>query len=216
MGKLVLGLLAASALGAASAANATTTIDFNNPTGNLGPSHTYTSGGLSVTAYGVNGDLDPVDLFGKSNGGDENGVGTANDPSGDHEIWGDIIANGSAIVLDVSDLLASNVSQAQFFMGSTTNGEQWIVWESNTLGGFSVALTGTDELTWHDLPDWGSYTYYGFTAGGNGQNVLLGGLSLTTSVPEPSTWAMMLFGFGAMGFALRRNKRTTAALAQLA
>lgn len=28
-----------------------------------------------------------------------------------------------------------------------------------------------------------------------------------TGVPEPSTWAMMLFGFGAIGGALRRNRR---------
>lgn len=26
-------------------------------------------------------------------------------------------------------------------------------------------------------------------------------------VPEPATWAMMLFGFGAVGFAVRRAKR---------
>lgn len=31
----------------------------------------------------------------------------------------------------------------------------------------------------------------------------------TGAVPEPGTWAMMLMGFGAMGFALRRRKRTT-------
>ena len=36
---------------------------------------------------------------------------------------------------------------------------------------------------------------------------------LTPSVPEPATWAMMLLGFGAVGFALRRQK---APLPQLA
>jgi hypothetical protein len=36
-------------------------------------------------------------------------------------------------------------------------------------------------------------------------------LSLTDlGVPEPATWAMMLVGFGAMGFALRRRKRLVA------
>lgn len=37
-----------------------------------------------------------------------------------------------------------------------------------------------------------------------------------SAVPEPSTWAMMLLGFGAVGFALRRRKRSGVALPQAA
>jgi hypothetical protein len=33
------------------------------------------------------------------------------------------------------------------------------------------------------------------------------------AVPEPSTWAMMLIGFGAIGFAVRRQKRAALATA---
>ena len=40
-------------------------------------------------------------------------------------------------------------------------------------------------------------------------------LTSTSAVPEPSTWAMMLMGFGGLGFQLRR-KRKTAALLQVA
>jgi hypothetical protein len=36
------------------------------------------------------------------------------------------------------------------------------------------------------------------------------------SLPEPSTWAMMLFGFGAAGVALRRSRRKTTLISQLA
>ena len=204
-------LLAASATGAQAAVE----IDFNNPTGNLGTSHTYSGSGLSVTAYGVDGGLSPIDLFGKNNGGDENGVGIANDPSGDHEIWWDGVNSGN-IILDVSDLLANSVTEAQFFMGSTTAGEEWILYGQCGATCFTVLLTGTDELTWHDLPDWGSYSAYAFSAGNPGDNVLLGGLSLTQSVPEPATWAMMLLGFGAMGIAFRRQKRSAKALAKVA
>lgn len=32
------------------------------------------------------------------------------------------------------------------------------------------------------------------------------GAGFTPSVPEPATWAMMLFGFGGIGFAMRRRK----------
>ena len=38
----------------------------------------------------------------------------------------------------------------------------------------------------------------------------------TPAVPEPATWAMMLLGFGAAGTAIRRNRRRTAHIAQLA
>ena len=36
------------------------------------------------------------------------------------------------------------------------------------------------------------------------------------AVPEPATWAMMLFGFGTAGFALRRSRRRSPKLMQLA
>jgi hypothetical protein len=36
------------------------------------------------------------------------------------------------------------------------------------------------------------------------------------SVPEPATWAMMLFGFGAIGVSMRRSRRKTQLLSQLA
>jgi hypothetical protein len=35
-------------------------------------------------------------------------------------------------------------------------------------------------------------------------------------VPEPATWAMMLFGFAGAGVALRRSRRNTGKLLQLA
>jgi hypothetical protein len=79
-------------------------------------------------------------------------------------------------------------------------------------------LTGFDENT-HDLFNFGTYKYYDFYSLGTGGNaapgnVLLGGLVLT-AVPEPGTWAMMLLGFGAVGAALRRNRKKLAP-AQLA
>lgn len=36
------------------------------------------------------------------------------------------------------------------------------------------------------------------------------------AVPEPATWAMMLLGFGAIGTAMRRNRRRNATLMQIA
>jgi hypothetical protein len=38
----------------------------------------------------------------------------------------------------------------------------------------------------------------------------------TPAVPEPATWAMMLLGFGGIGFAMRRSRRGSGALMQVA
>jgi PEP-CTERM motif-containing protein len=39
-----------------------------------------------------------------------------------------------------------------------------------------------------------------------GDPVGLDNITITQAVPEPATWAMMLLGFGAIGFAMRRRK----------
>lgn len=52
--------------------------------------------------------------------------------------------------------------------------------------------------------------------GNNGSTGTLGGtITIAQAIPEPGTWAMMLVGFGAVGFALRR-KRKPALISQLA
>jgi PEP-CTERM motif len=46
---------------------------------------------------------------------------------------------------------------------------------------------------------------FAVTQGSGTQNT--GDVSLTTGVPEPSTWAMMLLGFAGLGFAFRQSRR---------
>ena len=57
---------------------------------------------------------------------------------------------------------------------------------------------------------------YTLTINGNnsGAGSLGGSITIRPAVPEPATWAMMLIGFGAVGFAMRR--RRTPVLAQVA
>ena len=45
----------------------------------------------------------------------------------------------------------------------------------------------------------------------NGSAASTGTYTLTTSVPEPASWAMMLVGFGALGAVVRRRKAAVAA-----
>ena len=54
----------------------------------------------------------------------------------------------------------------------------------------------------------GSLNSLYFTAGPNGES---DGLFGSLAVPEPSTWAMLLIGFGALGVAAMRRRRTPAA-----
>lgn len=42
-----------------------------------------------------------------------------------------------------------------------------------------------------------------------GPNLFLGLPTFQNSVPEPSTWTMMLMGFGAVGFSMRRSRKGT-------
>jgi hypothetical protein len=67
---------------------------------------------------------------------------------------------------------------------------------------FDFGTEGADLVTLEDPNGWSNGTLY--TTGS------------PPGVPEPATWAMMLFGFGAAGTALRRSRRRTTALAQIA
>jgi hypothetical protein len=42
------------------------------------------------------------------------------------------------------------------------------------------------------------------------------GRQITTAVPEPGTWALMLVGFGAVGFSMRRRRRQANSILQMA
>ena len=61
---------------------------------------------------------------------------------------------------------------------------------------------------------------YTLTINGNNSGAGSLGGSITirqaNAVPEPATWGMMLMGFGAAGFALRRSRRRRADLLQIA
>ena len=93
------------------------------PTGNLGHSHTYTSGAISVTAYAfaIGGGSDQ--LYGKHDGGSENGVGIAR--QFDNEI-----SNSTFIELDLSSI----TNPFSLLIGSTQDVEGFKVCFSNSLG----------------------------------------------------------------------------------
>ena len=194
------GALTALAVGAGVALSAVSaqafTWNLNSPSGLLGTTQTYTAGGFTITAAGFAADfMHPTALFGKASGTmDENGLGLANDPSGENEITG---------MNFVRIAMPAGVSNVSFIMDSTTAGETWDVFGGATATGpFSILTMGNDELVPHPLP---FANFYIFEAT-NG-NVLVASISATSAVPEPSTWAMMLIGFLGLGFAFRQSRR---------
>jgi hypothetical protein len=89
--------------------------------------------------------------------------------------------------------------------GTTTG---WFSTTTGTTGPGSISVVGVGLAA-------GTYrvTLNGTAPAGGG--VFTGSITATpTAVPEPGTWALMLLGFGGIGFALRRTRRPT--LAQLA
>lgn len=52
--------------------------------------------------------------------------------------------------------------------------------------------------------------------GGSDNSFVLDNITIAGAVPEPATWAMMLIGFGAVGAAMRRRKRTELTFRQAA
>jgi hypothetical protein len=138
-------------------------------------------------------------------------------------------ASGQAVVTATTGLLNDLT-----FM--TINGITFTTATFNIIGSGTVSIFGTrangDVYTEPAFTLGNGSNFFGVTATGGDvltgfrftstdgvqdlRQLRLGGVStMTTAVPEPGTWAMMLVGFGAMGVAMRRRRRD-AMLTQMA
>jgi len=215
MRKLVLGLLGAAALTAATSANATATITFpDSPTGIpdvndfQGPLNTdYGVVNLVTTGSDIVLTEDSILTFwylGSESGFDDsfaaNGV-TGEENNSSHFPGGMLLgsANFNAGSL-VGQLLFSTLNP-QGLNATVGDGGFGIFLPEGFQSGSSVGefLIGYDDQI--------------NQADDNHDDFIIRVL-VTPAVPEPATWGMMLLGFGAVGFAMRR--RRTPALAQVA
>ena len=215
---LTTALVGAAFLGIAQANSAVITWDLGTPPGLLGVSQNYSAGSppITITATGfINGNFanpaNKTDLFGKAAGGDEVGLGLNDDPTlsggvSEHEL------NGTNwIQLNVTNAVTAGVHGLSFIMDSTTGctalpcatGDSWRVFGSNSatsLGAQLPGLIGFDEVS-HSLPTGFDFINFQAVSG----NVLVSSISGT--IPEPSTWAMMLLGFAGLGYVSFRRTR---------
>jgi hypothetical protein len=215
---LTTALVGAAFLGIAQANSAVITWDLGTPPGLLGVSQNYSAGSppITITATGfINGNFanpaNKTDLFGKEAGGDEVGLGLNDDPTlsggvSEHELNG-----RNWIQLNITNAVAAGVHGLSFIMDSTTGctalpcatGDSWRVFGSNSatsLGAQLPGLIGFDEVS-HSLPTGFDFINFQAVSG----NVLVSSISGT--IPEPSTWAMMLLGFAGLGYVSFRRTR---------
>ena len=91
-----------------------------------------------------------------------------------------------------------NFNGSQVYYGILTSG-----WLNYTFDVGSLIVNGANTVSFTEVDNQSFF------------NVGLDNISLdspTGSVPEPSTWAMMLLGFGAIGVSMRRRRRTHSSL----
>jgi hypothetical protein len=145
-------------------------------------------------------------LFGKTSiQVDENGLGLQNDPSGDNEIQGTSL---------VQIAMAAGLTDVSFIMASTTAGEAWEVWGSNSATALGAPLLlGNDELVSHSLPFFPFYSFAAQVFSPANGNVLLASISAEL-VPSPIVGAglpgLIVACGGLIALARRRRRQRLA------
>ncbi|MEY4916663.1 MAG: motif [Verrucomicrobiota bacterium] len=154
----------------------------------LGSSHTFTSGGASLTAY-----ASTSALYAKNSNG-EQGLGLTGDPTGDNEIWA-----GQFVQL-LSQTGSSQFTISSLSFDSTTAGETSDIYFSTVQGVLGILIGSVNSNTSFNILSAYQNGYLGVTAGGIGgggtglepANVLIA--SATGYVPDGGTTVAMLGG----------------------
>jgi hypothetical protein len=177
---------------------------------------------------GVNGHHGNLALWGP-NSGSNNGLSAS--PTGGNFYAADGGYQVGAITQQINDLIIGQSYTLTFnwagaqqtgYDGATT--EKWFYGlydqfqnQTNTINNADHGFTGWQTQTYNFVATQTSDTLY-FMAQGtpSGQPPfslldsvsLIGPSGMVSAAPEPATWAMMMFGFVAVGFSLRRRRFT--------
>ena len=141
--------------------------DANAPVG--GSSHTYTSSGFSITAYGFDNNSGigtAHDLFYKNEpvigGATESGLGLTNTSHNELQ------ASLNFIQFDFTAALAAGMFNGQLSVGSIQTGETFAIFGSNVLGTLGTQVSGVFGSTFDNqfvaIPNFGQFNYYSVMA----------------------------------------------------
>ena len=141
--------------------------DANAPVG--GSSHTYTSSGFSITAYGFDNNSGigtAHDLFYKNvspiGGATETGLGLVNTPNNELQ------TGLQFIQFDFTAALAAGMFNGQLSVGSIQANESFTIFGSNTLGTLGVQVSGIFGSSFDNqfvsIPNFGQFNYYSVMA----------------------------------------------------
>jgi hypothetical protein len=179
--------------------------DFSAQTGALTHSVTYTSNGISVTAYAFQNGGGSLDLFGHHGGGQQ-GVGIAGSAgTSSHEI-----TPSTFVQIDLGNVFSkTNVNdRISINLSGRDSGEKYNIYGSNTLGSLGT-LIGTGNNPNFKLPPGFSYQYVSLQAQTGVvlfSDVFIHETPKVQTAPEPPTIVLMaLGGVGLMLVAGRRR-----------
>jgi len=166
----------------------------------LGPVSTFTESGISLTASAFLTAGGATNLYAKSQGSGETGLGTTSDPSGEHEI---VTSNFIQLTLPTTPATAF----LMISLASVQTGESAQVFFTTTPGTLTGAtLIGT--VTGHDgtvtIPLSSQTGFIDITAGAG--NVLLGSATVSTGTVPDGGATVSLLGCALIGLAALRRK----------
>ncbi len=204
---LRLAALALALLALASPARADLVFDFQDHRGALGATQSFSSmvspgkydPSFQITGKALDGTTTSPQLYVKSSGNDESGLGLASD--GDREI---AAGRGRAVDISIAGLKGEyNITSLRFLLGSVQAGEGYFI-TAGALSGPRLGSGGTDgsaTLSGSNL------AYNDFFIQASAGNVLVESATVTGAVPEPASLAMTALGLGAglLGYRLKRR-----------